>query len=129
MLPPFSMLCLPLAFLLLQGADYTLTQISEALQKGDAARLSSFFAPQVEIYLGTESRIYSSTQGRYVMKDFFQNNPPRSFMLLHKGRSDDLLYAIGSYVSQGGRWDVSFFTRFQKGKYVIEQIRFEPVAN
>lgn len=111
-----------------QGADRTLSEIADALQKGDAARLSSFFANQVEIYLGASPRIYSSTQARYVMEEFFQNNPPRSFTLLHKGRSEELLYAIGSYVSQNGRWDVSFFTRFQRGRYVIEQLRFEAVG-
>lgn len=116
---------LPLTF---QGADRTLSEIADALQRGDAARLSSFFSSQVEIYLGTSPRIYSSTQARYVMQEFFQNNPPRSFTLLHKGRSEELLYAIGSYVSQQGRWDVSFFTRFQRGRYVIEQLRFEAVG-
>lgn len=115
--------------LLFQGADRTLTEIADALQKGNATRLSSFFADQVELYLGSAPRIYSGMQARYVMQEFFQNNPPRSFSLLHKGRSEDLLYAIGSYVSQHGRWDVSFFTRFQKGRYVIEQLRFESVAN
>ncbi len=124
-----SMIVLPLVggLWLFQGADRTLTQIAEALQRGDATHLSSFFADQIELYIGSSPRIYSSVQARYVMQEFFQNNPPRSFSLLHKGRSEDLLYAIGSYVSQHGRWDVSFFTRFQKGRYVIEQLRFESV--
>ncbi|MEN3041471.1 MAG: DUF4783 domain-containing protein [Bacteroidia bacterium] len=112
-----------------QGADQTLNQIANALQQGDISRLSAFFAPQIEVYIEDSPKIYSDTQARYVIQEFFQKNPPRSFTLLHKGRSEDLLYGIGSYVSVQGRWDVSFFTRFQKGRYLIEQLRFESVDN
>ncbi|MCS7296948.1 MAG: DUF4783 domain-containing protein [Bacteroidia bacterium] len=116
--------CTPLLF---QRAEQVLAEVAQALQKGDAARLASFFAPQVEIYLGSVPRLYSSLQGRFVLQEFFQSHSPRSFTLLHKGRSEDLIYAIGSYVSQQGRWDVSFFMRFQGDRYLIEQLRFEPV--
>ncbi|MDW8417733.1 MAG: DUF4783 domain-containing protein [Bacteroidia bacterium] len=112
-----------------QGAEQTLNQIADALHRGDVAKLSSLFAPQVEVYIGVSPKIYSDTQARYVIQEFFQKNPPRSFTLLHKGRSEDMLYGIGSYVSMQGRWDVSFFTRFQKGRYLIQQLRFESVNN
>lgn len=112
-----------------QSADQTLQRIEEALREGDADRLAPFFAPQVDIFLQGSARVYSSTQARYVLQEFFQNHPPRTFTLLHKGRSEDVVYAIGSYVSTNGRWDVSLFTRFQKGKYLIEQLRLEPPEN
>ncbi|MCX7764621.1 MAG: DUF4783 domain-containing protein [Bacteroidia bacterium] len=111
----------------LQTAEQTFNLISEALQKGDAAKLSLFFDDQLEVYTGGTPRIYSNVQAKYVMQEFFQKNPPRSFMLLHRGRSDNILYGIGSYVSYQGRWDVSFFLRFDKTRYVIEQLRFELV--
>ncbi|MCX8112132.1 MAG: DUF4783 domain-containing protein [Bacteroidia bacterium] len=114
--------------LALQSVESTLNQVAEALQKGNAALLSDFFATQVEIYLSPSPRIYSKVQAKYVMQEFFQKNPPISFTLLHKGRSEDLIYAIGSYVSQQGRWDVSFFARFHQGRYVIEQLRFESIG-
>lgn len=110
-----------------QTAEQTFNLISEALQKGDAAKLSLFFDDQLEVYTGETPRIYSNVQAKYVMQEFFQKNPPRSFMLLHRGRSDNILYGIGSYVSYQGRWDVSFFLRFEKTRYVIEQLRFELV--
>ncbi|MCX7605855.1 MAG: DUF4783 domain-containing protein [Bacteroidia bacterium] len=113
----------------IQGTDQTLLRIEEALREGDAVRLSAFIAPQVEIHLRSTSRVYSNLQARYVLQEFFQNNPPRTFTLLHKGRSEDMIYAIGSYVSSQGRWDVSLFTRFQNGKYLIEQLRFEVVED
>jgi len=110
-----------------QSADQALHQIEAALRQGDARALAAYFAPQVEIFLNEGPRIYSSTQGQYVMKEFFEKNPPTTFTLFHKGRSEDMLYAIGSYVSPEGKWDVSFFTRFQGGRYWIYQLRFEPV--
>lgn len=112
-----------------QGADQTLLRIEEALRAGSVPQLATFLAPQVEIYIRDRSRIYSSTQARFVLQEFFQENPPRTFTLLHKGRSEDMVYAIGSYVSERGRWDVSFFTRFENGRYLIEQLRFEAVEN
>lgn len=110
-----------------QSADQTLHKIEAALRQGDARALAAYFAPQVEIFINEGPRIYSSTQGQYVMKEFFEKNPPTTFTLFHKGRSEDMLYAIGSYVSVEGKWDVSFFTRFQGGRYLIHQLRFELV--
>lgn len=127
-LSPSLALCLGLP-LLLQGVDQTFSQIEDALRRGEASRLSSYMAPQVEIFLRNTARVYSNTQARYILQEFFQENPPRTFTLLHKGRSDEMVYAIGSYVSVNGRWDVSLFTRFQGGRYLIQQIRFEPVEN
>ncbi|MCS6790519.1 MAG: DUF4783 domain-containing protein [Bacteroidia bacterium] len=114
--------------LMAQGAEQTLQLMESALRRGDAVQVARLLAPQVEIFLSGSPRIYSSMQARYVLQEFFRQNPPRTFTLLHKGRSENILYAIGSYISTEGRWDVSFFTRFHQGRYLVEQIRFEPVG-
>ncbi|MEN2993141.1 MAG: DUF4783 domain-containing protein [Bacteroidia bacterium] len=115
--------------LFLQGAERTLAAVEEGLRRGDAAQVARYFAPQVEIYIQGTARLYSDVQAHFVLREFFQRHPPRTFTLLHKGRSDQMLYGIGSYISLYGRWDVSFFTRLRNGRYQIEQLRFEAVED
>ncbi len=110
-----------------QSAERDLLQIEQAIRRGEAAQLAIYFQDPVEIVIERKARMHARAQAQYVLRDFFQQNPPKSFTFLHKGRSENVSYAIGAYITANSRWDVSVFGRMERGRYQIEQLRFEPV--
>lgn len=109
-----------------QGAERDLLQIEQAIRRGEPAQIAAYCQDPVEIVIERKARMHARAQAQYVLRDFFQQNPPKSFSFLHKGRSENVFYAIGAYVTASGRWDVSVFGRMTRGRYQIEQLRFEP---
>jgi hypothetical protein len=108
-----------------QQADEIFARIERAIVSGDAATLSSFFGSQVEVTIKDREDIYSKDQATFVVREFFQNYPVRSFKILHKGSSSNTYYAVGEYYSTRGKFDTNVFIKRSGNTYVIEQIRFE----
>ena len=108
-----------------QTLTQTVQQIKTAIEQGDVKLLSAFFAPRVELSVGTQEGDYGQQQAYYLLKEFFTKYPASSFIIVHKGHTANTYYAIGAYISPQGTFDVNiFFT--QDGKhYKIEQLRFE----
>ncbi len=112
---------------LFQTAEQSLLQIEQSIRKGDVTNLTPYLQDPVEIAIGSKARMYSRLQAQYVLADFFKQNPAKGFTFMHRGRSENVLYAIGSYISSDRRWDVSVFGRVERGRYQVEQLRFEAV--
>lgn len=110
-----------------QTADQSLAQIEQGLRKGEMELILPYLHDPVEIAIGGKAKMYSRTQASYVLKDFFKMHPPRGFTFMHRGRSENVVYAIGAYHGQGEQWDVSVFGRMERGRYQVEQLRFEAV--
>ncbi|MBX3102601.1 MAG: DUF4783 domain-containing protein [Bacteroidetes bacterium] len=108
-----------------QQADEVFARIERAILAGDAGTLASFFGSQVEVTITDREDIYSKDQATFVVKEFFQNYPVRSFKILHKGSSSNTYYAVGEYYSTRGKFDTNVFIKRSGNTYVIEQIRFE----
>jgi len=119
-------LCLA-AILLVQTSEQSLSQIEQGLRKGEVALLLPYLHDPVEIAISGKAKMYSRTQAEYVLRDFFKTHPPKGFTFMHRGRSENVLYAIGTYHAQGEQWDVSVFGRVERGRYQVEQLRFEAV--
>jgi hypothetical protein len=110
-----------------QTAEQSLSQIEQGLRKGEVKLILPYLHDPVEIAISGKAKMYSRTQAEYVLKDFFKSHPPRGFTFMHRGRSENVLYAIGAYHTQSEQWDVSVFGRIERGRYQVEQLRFEAV--
>jgi len=110
-----------------QTAEQSLSQIEQGLRKGEVKLILPYLHDPVEIAISGKAKMYSRTQAEYVLKDFFKSHPPRGFTFMHRGRSENVLYAIGAYHGQSEQWDVSVFGRIERGRYQVEQLRFEAV--
>jgi len=110
-----------------QTAEQSLAQIEQGLRKGEVKLILPYLHDPVEIAISGKAKMYSRTQAEYVLKDFFKSHPPRGFTFMHRGRSENVLYAIGAYHAQSEQWDVSVFGRIERGRYQVEQLRFEAV--
>ncbi len=115
------------AILWAQTTEQSLSQIEQGLRKGEVALLLPYLHDPVEIAISGKAKMYSRTQAEYVLRDFFKAHPPKGFTFMHRGRSESVLYAIGAYHAQSEQWDVSIFGRVERGRYQVEQLRFEAV--
>ena len=61
--------------------------ITSATQQGDASELANFFNNKIELILPSKSGVFSKEQAQYLMKDFFDNNQPTSFQIIHQEAS------------------------------------------
>lgn len=108
-----------------QKTDDFLQKIENAIRKGDAQSLAEHFLPSVELILPATQKDYQKTQAYYVMKEFFQKYPPRGFQIIHRGRSDGMIYAVGTYITYNEKMDVNIFIRPRGEGLRIEKLRFE----
>ncbi|MCX6291835.1 MAG: DUF4783 domain-containing protein [Bacteroidetes bacterium] len=102
-------------------------EIANAIRSGDSRQIALYFNSSVDLTILNQEDVYSKAQAELIVKDFLTKNPPKSFVLVHKGSSKEgILYAIGNLVSASGKtFRTSFFVRMNSGKYLLQEIRFE----
>ena len=79
------------------GPDDTASQVAAALQAGNAADVAKNFNTMVDLTLPGFDDTYSKIQAGAILKDFFTQNPVKSFKITRQGSSPDgSQYTIGS---------------------------------
>ncbi|UII22770.1 DUF4783 domain-containing protein [Fulvivirga ligni] len=102
-----------------------INDVKEAIKTGSSKEIAKFFNQNVDVTLDGEMQSYSKTQAEFVMKDFFKNNPPTSFTIVHQGASKGgLPYAIGQYLSNDQTYRVWVRIKSSSNKYLIHEISF-----
>lgn len=104
-----------------------LDDIALAIRSGNTRELVKYFDANVEITLLDEEGTYSKAQAEQVVKDFFDNNKPQSFVLVHRGSSTDgALYAIGSLKTTSNQeFRTYYYVKKRGDKSLIQELRFE----
>ncbi len=109
-----------------QNQEAVFQKVSSAISAKDAVALTGVFHATVEMTLpGITDGAYAQKQAQLIIRDFFNNYPPTSFKIQHKGNSGNTFYATGVYVSAKGTFDTNIFVRNMGGNFVVTQIRFE----
>ncbi len=99
--------------------------ITAATQQGDATELASYFNNKIELIMPSKSGVFSKEQAQYMMKDFFDNNTPTSFQIIHQGIRDNSSFAIGRYSCSKGQYRLQFLTKNIDNQTLIIQIRID----
>lgn len=95
----------------------------EAIGIGSAKELVNFLNAITEIKIDGKSSNYSKGQAEYVLRDFFNEFPPKRFSYIHEGSSKEgLHYAIGKYEYQGGTHRVYILFKKIGDEYLIDTI-------
>lgn len=100
-------------------------EIVSAFKSGNATQLSNYFNPTIELTVFDKEGIYSKTQAEIILRNFFAENPPNQFQILHQGGKDDSKYAIGSLVSGTTKYRVTLLLKTMESKVYIHQLRIE----
>jgi hypothetical protein len=99
--------------------------IAKYIQSGDAEKLSAWFAPNLEVDILGTVNVCSKTQAKQIIKEFFVNNSPKSFVIEHRSGKAPLKYAIGTLSAGGSKFRVTLFVKTQEDGNFIQQIRIE----
>lgn len=105
-----------------------ITGVRVSIKAGSASELVKFFNSRVVLNMDGVKNTYSTAQAEFVLKDFFEKNPPEEngFHYVHQGSSkDSLKYAIGKYFSRNGNsYQVVLLIKPVEGSYVVDSLDF-----
>ena len=107
-----------------QGGDVFIP-IAKYIQKGDADKLSAWFAKNLEIDIFGNSTECSQTQATQIMKNFFSQYTPKSFVIIHKSGNPPMKYAIGTLKTGSENLRVTLLVRTNPYTPQILRIRIE----
>ena len=99
-----------------------------SLSSGNAKNLSEFFNQNIELVIGDDDNVYSKTQAKQIVSNFFKENQPDSFNKIHDGGKDGSKYVIGNLHTVNGTFRVYFLLKEHKEKFYIHQLRIEKQA-
>jgi len=109
------------AFTLLSG----LNDVISGIRTGNASVVAKYFDNTVEISLPGRSNSYSKSQAEAVLRDFFANNPVKSFTVNHQGESGGSQFCIGTLVTGNGSFRTTVNLRQKGDKEALQEIKFE----
>lgn len=102
-----------------------ISDVKDALKIGASKELSRFLNKNIDLTINGKMDTYSKTQAEYVLKDFFKNNPPSSFIIVHQGASKGgSPYATGQYMSGSKTFLVWVRIKKVADKYLIHEMSF-----
>jgi len=126
----FFALIIPLFFMLgfisAPGPEETATQVSAAIQAGNATEISKYFNTMVDLTLPGYDDSYSKAQAGQIMKEFFSQNPVKSFKITRQGSSPDgSHYSIGSLETGKKVYRVYFLIKSVNGQNLLQQLQVQ----
>lgn len=101
------------------------TGIVEGFKTGNVKIIASYFSANLDINILGKENLYSKPQAEQVLKTFFNENKPVSFVLLHEGKSNKTKYFVGILETLEKKFRVSINTKLVSGKDEIFQINIE----
>ena len=100
-------------------------EIISATKKANAEELSTYFNSKVELVLPQKSGVFSKSQARLVLEDFFTKNPNTQFKIIHQGDREKSSFAIGKYRTTNKVYRFYFLTKTKNKQTYIHQLRIE----
>ena len=107
------------------GAQDVMQELTRAFKSGDAGLLSTYFNSTLDVSLPDTDETMSKAHATQVMKNFFKNNPPKSYTENHTGSSREATrFIIGTYKSTK-TYKTYVLLKEKEGQYLIVQLQFE----
>ncbi len=101
--------------------------MTEAIKTGNAAKIGSYFAANVDLTLPGTEEVLPSDQAKKLVERFFTQHIAKSFAVKHRGTSKmNDHYRIGDLATSKGNFRVTFFMKSDAGKFSVTQFRIEP---
>lgn len=108
-----------------QAQSSVVNNVVESLLAGSPDGIANHFADRVEITLFNQTNIYSSTQARYAIRQFFNDYPVNDFSLINTGETGSTSYILGILSTSRGKFQVNVYIKTAGSGGSIDQIRFE----
>jgi hypothetical protein len=100
--------------------------VTAALKAGNAFKISALFKGQVDITVLEESDLLSKLEAEKLLFDFFHENDPSDFVILHQGKSrTGQEYIIGTLTTNNGNYRISIYVKKTETSEFIQQFIIE----
>jgi len=100
-------------------------KIITGLKQGNVELISEYFNDNIELTINSKENVYSSTQAKIILKDFFKKNKALDFKILHQGGKTESKYAIGSLKTVQGNFRITILLKLDNTTPYIHQLRIE----
>jgi hypothetical protein len=118
------------SILLTPGPDEAIKQITKGIQEGDATKVMNHLSTMVDLILPGYNDTYARRQAGQILKEFFYQNPVKSFKVTKQGSSENgSHYAIGELQSGAKSYRVYFLLQAGGGQNLIQQLKIEEGNN
>lgn len=104
----------------------TQTQVLSALKSGNAVQMAKYFDSRVDISLPGKTDNYSRNQAEMVLKEFFSQNPVKSFVVKHQGENNGSQFWIGSLQTKNGNFRTKLYMKPKGDDLVVQEMAFQP---
>jgi hypothetical protein len=99
--------------------------ISVAFKAGNAAELSKYLNPTVELLLPEKEDFYKKNVAEAILREFFASHPTKDFVIRYQSVKNDVQYAIGNLKTEKGDFRVYFLMKKVDQELLIHQIRID----
>jgi hypothetical protein len=101
-------------------------EVIEAVKKGDAAKVASYFNDKIDLKILDQEDVYSKAQAESVLKDFFSKNKIKGFTTSHSSaQTTGKQFVVGTLDTSTGKYRLSFLIKKFGEKYLISEFRIE----
>jgi len=118
-----------LLFGLFASVSQSFSQIPDeivlSIQSGNDVMLASYFNQNVELVVQSHDDVYSKSQARQIVAEFFKAHKTKPFSIIYQGGKDGSRYAIGSLITNTGTFRVYLLFRTKDKKSFIHQLKIE----
>lgn len=107
-----------------------LSKIEQAFSKGDVDAIAALSADRVEIAVLGTSRLYSRTQAKFVLKEFFGKYPPVRAKFSEPSTTDKGLFAAGTYRHTANNKSLRLYVTLRKdaSSWAVREIHVDKAA-
>ncbi len=107
-----------------------LSKIEQAFSKGDVDAIAALSADRVEIAVLGKSRLYSRTQAKFVLKEFFGKYPPVRAKFSEPSTTDKGLFAAGTYRHTANNQSLRLYVTLRKdaSSWAVREIHVDKAA-
>lgn len=104
-----------------------IAEITKAISQGDISTLGRYLDNSVELGILDKEDIYNQQDAVKLLKEFFDQYPPKSYSPVHQGtsQSQDSIYCIGNLVTNQATFRVYIYMRVSGEQHLIQEIRLD----
>lgn len=99
--------------------------VVNAIKNNRIEDLSKYFDNIVPVTINNTQTIYSRNQAEVVLKDFFDKNIPKDFLIMDNGSPNNTSkFIIGNLVTpSGAKYSVYILMKLKDNNYLLQEIR------
>lgn len=108
-----------------QTARQPMEEVVNAIKNNRIEDMSKFFDNIVPVTINNTQTIYSRNQAEVVLKDFFDKNIPKDFLIMDNGSpNNSSKFIIGSLITPNGtKYNVYILMKLKDNMYLLQEIR------